>query len=158
MSYYSFLMGVDHRGNITLCCAVSVIPHFISDSLQFFPLLQFCVDTVTRFTKNPMCLQKAGMFLFIYLFIYNIYPIIESQMGTVYIKCQVSLFEFPYYFHHLSALPACLQELYLPATTRTTHQECISPCQCFYHSSGLCSKPAWCLISSQYSAPAWPTR
>lgn len=54
--------------------------------------------------------------------------------------------------------PFCLQELCLQATTTTTHQECISPCRCFYHSSGLCSKPAWCLMSSQSSAWAWPTR
>lgn len=70
-------------------------------------------------------------------------------IGPLYPPC-CSMTIFPISF--------CFQKLCLQATMRTTHQECISPCQCFCLSSGLCSKPAWCLMSSQSSVSVWPTR
>lgn len=47
-----------------VCCAIVYCSrlNFIVESCNFLPVFQFCVETVMRFTKNPMCLQKAGMF------------------------------------------------------------------------------------------------
>lgn len=79
----------------------------------FFSLLvQFCIETVTRFTKNPMCLHKAGTF---------------HQSCVLFTSW---LCDFLWVASYTRPPPLCLQEPCLRATTATTRQACISPCRC----------------------------
>lgn len=152
-------------GNITLCCVVAASPHYrnVESLYLFFPSLSVlhwnCVTVHQKSNvpsesrqvfslSNNLAPNEESLYSAHGCFIQNVAP---KQMFLLNVLVKdlfyLNLHICPFY-----------QELCLPATTTTTHQECIFPCRCFWISSGLCSKPAWCLRSSQSSASAWPTR
>lgn len=118
VSCWGFLMGVDHRGNITLCCALAVIPHFISESWSHFTFsLSFsCVLKLWCGSLKIQCAFKEQ----VSLGFKSIYPIIEHQTDTVYkallsvclcLNVLTSLSSLTFVLpllHHLSALPVWL--------------------------------------------------
>lgn len=134
----------DCRANITLCCDIAVIAHFLFHLL----VLYWKRDKIHQKSNVPSESRWVSFLSFPLLFV----PLCTLHAKLIAHLCCVIGLLSPLLLYSCSPQELCLQDI-----TRKTHQECISLCRYFSPSSGLCWKLACCPRSSPSSVLAWLT-